>query len=207
MIKLTADWIYPVTSPPIQEGVIVLNDKGEILSIDQREAHDWASLSIHRGILVPGFINAHCHLELSHLKGVVGTGTTLLPFLKSVVQFRDVPQGEIDAAIARADLEMYENGIVAVGDISNKADTVNTKMESPIRYRSFIEMFDFLQEGLAQETYERARQTYEAYGDLERSYVPHAPYTVSKKLFRLISKANKPASVISIQYQRHQFRA
>ncbi|MCC6723483.1 MAG: amidohydrolase family protein [Saprospiraceae bacterium] len=193
MRKLTADLLLPITSAPLQNAVVITDDQGKILAIDQRENHDPASLEVHRGVITPGFINAHCHLELSHMKGVAPTGTGLLPFLKTVVNHRHVPQEQIDAAIEQGDREMWEAGIQAVGDICNKADTAATKRRSPIRYYSFVEMFDFLNDARAQQTfdgyYEVFAQQSDGNGD-RKSCVPHAPYTVSPTLFQLINVAN-----------------
>lgn len=197
MKKLTADYIFPVNSAPIRNGVVVLDDHGKILALDNRENHDPASLEVHRGVIVPGFVNAHCHLELSHMKGVAQTGTGLLPFLHTVVNFRDVSQKQIDEAIERADQEMYEAGIVAVGDISNKADTAAVKNRSKIRYYTFVEMFDFLKDDWAQKIFDGYYEVFkqQANGNGNRkSCVPHAPYTVSSKLFQLINQANQPAA-------------
>jgi len=146
MRKISADYLFPVSSDPIKNGVILLDDEGAILKLDSRENHEPSSLEIFQGVIVPGFINTHCHLELSHMKGVAPTGTGLLPFLQTVVNFRDVVEEDIFAAIEKGDREMFEAGIVAVGDISNKTDTAATKEKSAIRYYTFVEMFDFLQD-------------------------------------------------------------
>ncbi len=204
MRKLTADYIYPVSSGPLQNGVVIVDDTGKILQIDKRENHDPAFLEAHHGAIVPGFINAHCHLELSHMKGVAPTGTGLLPFLHTVVNHRDVSQERIDGAIEIADAEMYDEGIVAVGDISNKACTAATKRKSPIRYYTFVEMFDFLKDDWAQKTFDDYMKVFEQHsseGGNRKSCVPHAPYTVSKKLFSLINRANA-SSVFSPQDAR-----
>ncbi len=194
MRKITADLLLPITADPIKNAVVITDDQGKILAIDQRENHDPTSLETHRGVIVPGFVNAHCHLELSHMKGVAPTGTGLLPFLKTVVNHRHVPQEQIDAAIKQADQEMWEAGIQAVGDICNKADTAPTKRRSPIRYYSFVEMFDFLSDERAQQTFEGYYEVFAQQSDENgdrKSCVPHAPYTVSKKLFSLINAANQ----------------
>jgi aminodeoxyfutalosine deaminase len=204
MRKLTADYVFPVSSPPIREGVVVIDENGKILAVEDRSKHDPASLEHHRGAIVPGFVNTHCHLELSHMKGLAPTGTGLLPFLKTVVQFREFPMEEILDAIARADQEMYEAGIVAVGDISNKLDTAAQKSASPIRYYTFVEMFDFMQDALAEQTFRQYHEVYEGQSGADgnrKSCVPHAPYTVSPRLFGLIEQANTPDAGISIHNQ------
>ncbi len=202
MRKLTADLLYPITSPPVPEGVLVLDDTGRIQDITGRSEHDPASLEAYRGALVPGFVNTHCHLELSHMKGVAPTGTGLLPFLQTVVNYRDVSEEQIREAIDVADEAMYRAGIVAVGDISNKADTADCKRRSAIRYYTFVEMFDFLQDGLAARMYEQYRQVYDEQPE-HRSAVPHAPYTVSPTLFGLLRELNgrEPIRTVSIHNQ------
>lgn len=205
MRKISADIIFPVASAPLKDGVVIVDGEGQVLALGRRENHDPASLELYPGAIVPGFVNTHCHLELSHMKGRVDTGTGLLPFLQKVVKFRDIHMEEILSAIARADREMYENGIVAVGDISNKLDTAGQKARSPIRYYTFVEMFDFLQNEGAQETFDRYREVYAGQSDAggnRKSCVPHAPYTVSPRLFSLINEANEQEGItVSIHNQ------
>lgn len=204
MKKFSADVIYPIAKDPIENGVVITDDNGRILDVTSKDQHDPASIAYEPGALIPGLVNTHCHLELSHMKGKVDTGTGLLPFLQQVVQFRDIPQEEITAAIAAADTEMYENGIVAVGDISNKLDTVIAKDESRIHYYTFVEMFDFLQEGNAQQTFNGYKDVLDGQSDRRenrKSAVPHAPYTVSRELFRLIRQVNPDDATVSIHNQ------
>ncbi len=203
MRKISADYLFPVTSKPIKNGVLTIDDDGKIISIDTREHHKKSDLEIHKGVIVPGFVNTHCHLELSHMKGVAPTGTGLLPFLKTVVSFRDVEESDIMKAIEKADREMYDNGIVAVGDISNKLDTKATKEKSPIRYYTFVEMFDFMQDE-ADFFYQQYKEVYNGQSDKsgnKKSAVPHAPYTVSKTLFKKINALNKKRCTVSIHNQ------
>ena len=203
-MKLTADLIYPITSKPLKNQVLVLDENGFITSIDPIANHDPATVQQHKGVLVPGFVNTHCHLELSHMKGLVDTGTGLIPFIKGVVTMRDVPQDKIDLAIKAGDQEMYDAGIVACGDISNKMDTAKVKMDSPIKYYTFVEMFDFMQDANAQSTFDQYKAVFDEQADGEgnqKSCVPHAPYTVSNKLYQLINNQNKSGSTISIHNQ------
>ena len=201
----TADYLYPVTSAPIRNGIIALDDDGRITEILDPASSTFKAPATepikHAGILIPGFINTHCHLELSHLAGKSQTGKTLLPFLVDVVTMREVPQEEIDAAIEKWDAYMWENGIQAVGDICNKLDTAAVKSKSPIRYYSFVEMFDFLQPERAQASFAGYKPVYDgqATGDGNaKSAVPHAPYTVSDPLYALINEMNEGSETVSI---------
>ena len=204
MRKISANIVYPIDAPPIQNGVIVIDDNGQIVAIGERSSYDASTLEIYDGIIIPGFVNTHCHLELSHMKGKVNTGTSLIPFISNVVQFRDIPQEEIMSAIEAGDREMYEAGIVAVGDISNKKDTVAQKSKSSINYYTFVECFDFLQEDFASDTYLQYKAVYDAHNNADgnkKSFVPHAPYSVSKKLFQLINQANPEDCTVSLHNQ------
>mgnify|MGYP005842645855 FL=1 len=204
MKKFSADIVFPVSAAPVREGVVITDDGGKIIQIDRRDQHDPVTVDIRRGVIVPGFVNTHCHLELSHMKGKADTGTGLLPFLKTVVNFRDIPMEEILDAIERADREMYETGIVAVGDISNKSDTAAQKDSSKIRYYTFVEMFDFLQDSWTEKNFNDYRAVYEsqstAHGN-RKSVVPHAPYTVTEGLFRRIRELNDDGATVSIHNQ------
>ncbi|MFT7121004.1 MAG: cytosine/adenosine deaminase-related metal-dependent hydrolase [Neolewinella sp.] len=201
----TADYVYPITSAPIKNGIIVLDAKGMITAVlDPASPTYIAPASApqkHDGILIPGFINTHCHLELSHLVGKSQTGKTLLPFLVDVITMREMPQEAVDAAIEKWDAYMWEQGIQAVGDICNKLDTAPVKEKSPIRYYSFVEMFDFFQPDRAQASYDGYKAVYDGQANQNgnaKSAVPHAPYTVSDPLYTLINATNDGTETVSI---------
>jgi cytosine/adenosine deaminase-related metal-dependent hydrolase len=201
----TANYLYPITSPPIKNGIIALGDDGRITEILDPASPTFIAPATeplkHEGILIPGFINTHCHLELSHMVGKSQTGKTLLPFLVDVVTMREMPQAEIDAAIEKWDAYMWKQGIQAVGDICNKLDTAPVKRKSPIRYYSFVEMFDFFQPERARASFEGYKAVYDDQADGDgnaKSAVPHAPYTVSNPLYELINGVNDGTETVSI---------
>lgn len=161
------------------------------------------------GILCPGLINAHCHLELSHLKNVIPPHTGLIDFLCSVVTKRGFPVEFIQQEIEKAEKEMEENGIVAVGDIGNTADTALVKSKSRIRWQNFVEVLGFTDEK-AEENFKHYQtvantldKTLSATSTAYRtSLVPHAPYSISPKTFQFISQATS-GQIISIHNQEH----
>jgi cytosine/adenosine deaminase-related metal-dependent hydrolase len=141
------------------------------------------------GLLCPGFINAHCHLELSHLKDAIPTQTGLSEFVKQIVPKRAAAQEVIEAAIEAAENEMCNNGIVAVGDICNTADTIAAKTKGKLAYYNFVEIYGLdpllatqkMNEGLLlQAQYEAAH--------LKAVVVPHASYSVPAALLQLLAK-------------------
>lgn len=161
------------------------------------------------GILVPGLINCHCHLELSHLKNIIPPHTGLIDFLCSVVTKRDFSPDIIRQAIIHAEREMDEQGIVAVGDIGNTADTADTKRSSRIRWQNFVEVLGFTDEK-AEANMAHYRKVAASLAEaLEKSpvphrtsLVPHAPYSISPSTFRMINESTA-GQIISIHNQEH----
>lgn len=204
MIKCSADLIFTNQDSPLTDGVIIYDPDSGIIKDILDSSVGVGDIKRYNGILLPGYINTHCHLELSHLKGVIPTGTGLIPFINQVITLRDYPQDEIDHHIDKADRDMWEAGIVAVGDISNKVDTVPFKRKSRLRYYTFVEMFDLLQADQASTAYQRYSEVYDQHLEDDRhrkSVVPHAPYSVSNSLWTMIQSSYQPGATISIHNQ------
>jgi cytosine/adenosine deaminase-related metal-dependent hydrolase len=140
------------------------------------------------GILSPGFVNAHCHLELSHMKGMIPAHTGLQEFVKQIVALRQVAPEAIQEAIVAAESEMIANGIVAVGDISNTLDTLNQKAKHNLAYYSFVELYD-LDPTRAEDKIVEGLEIQKQFQEncVRASLVPHAPYSVTINLWNLLS--------------------
>ena len=161
------------------------------------------------GTLTPGLINCHCHLELSHLKEVIPPHTGLIEFLCSVVTKRGFDPAVIQEKIVAAEKEMWENGIVAVGDIGNTADTARVKSKSLIRWQNFVEVLSFTDEKAAENldhftTQKQLLETAMQQNPVasRTTLVPHAPYSISPRSFQLINELTA-GQVISIHNQEH----
>ncbi len=199
--KFKADYIF-TGKKLLNTNYVLITDENDLVEniLDAENAGD--DIEIFKGIISPGFINCHCHLELSHLKNVVEKGTGLVEFLINVVSNRKGIKEEIDAEMLNADKEMYDNGIVAVGDISNTTDSIKTKQNSKIYYQNFIEVL-----GFNEQSEERFRSYINVYNNFRNagfekntSIVPHAPYTVSNSMFKLINNFSA-RKIISIHNQ------
>jgi cytosine/adenosine deaminase-related metal-dependent hydrolase len=167
--------------------VLIFNEKDEfIASANVSEAGD--DIQQFEGILCPGFVNAHCHLELSHMKGMIPAQTGLQEFVKQIVALRQVAPEAIQEAIVAAEAEMVANGIVAVGDISNTLDTLSQKAKHRLAYYSFVELYDLDPTRAADKILaglEMQKQFQE--NCIRASLVPHAPYSVTNILWDLLS--------------------
>lgn len=194
MQKITADIVYTMAGEPLQNGVVVLDGQGRIMHVTDRTEFDPVELKHYKGALAPGFVNTHCHLELSHMLGKVDTGTGLIPFITNVVRQREAAAEIISEAIRLAEDQMLNEGIVAVGDISNSTNTFQQKLLGRMRYYTFVEMFDFLQNDQAESffaKYMKVHDQLQANSGSRKSCVPHSPYTVSPMLFQKVVSFNK----------------
>ncbi|MEO5910597.1 MAG: amidohydrolase family protein [Pelobium sp.] len=200
MRRFSADYIYTLEKEPIENGIIVTDDNGKILAVTDEKALLDPDIERFEGIIVPGFVNAHCHLELSHLHKKIPKGTGLIPFVKNVILNRAENDGIIVEAMKMADEEMCKNGIVAVGDISNSSISSPIKDTSKIKYHTFVEMLG-LEASKATTIFEDALLLKDKFNG-PSSITPHAPYSVSKKLIKDLAKYCKnQKNIITIHSQ------
>lgn len=215
MRYISADYIFPIASEPIKNGVIAVDDNGAISKVERSISevkNKRSEIEFYKGIICPGFVNTHCHLELSHLRSQVSESKGMTGFIKELLSKRfSFSEEEIQQAIADAETEMIKNGIVAVGDISNNNSTFKQKAKGNLLYHTFIEVFD-LDPDKAEEVFENAKklenelqQILNTKSLILNSITPHAPYTVSEKLLKLINNhAVKNKSIISIHNQESE---
>ena len=202
---LSAHYVFPVSSPPLKNGIVCVNDEGCIVDvIGGGRLEERKKLEFHNGILVPGFVNAHCHLELSHLRNAIKPHGGLSDFISSIRNLRKADSETILSAAKAADEEMKRNGIAAVGDISNGMDTLDVKRNSGIWYHTFVELFG-LDGNRAREIFATAQLSKQEFclAGLSASVVPHAIYSVSPALWEELyqSYSSMPPQVISIHHQ------
>jgi cytosine/adenosine deaminase-related metal-dependent hydrolase len=189
--KFSADKIFDGYSFLLQK-VIIVNASGVVIDVvDEQEGGD--DIEKLNGILCPGFINAHCHLELSHMKGHIPKFSGLVDFILKIVADRHYSEDDILEAIANAEDKMLQNGIVAVGDICNNALTIPQKNKKRLHYHNFIEASGFIP-AFAKKRFDESLSLLQAYSGKRSTengkratITPHAPYSVSPEMFALIN--------------------
>ena len=200
--KFTAEHIFTGYEILKEPSVLITDRSGVIIDlVNIKEAGD--GIEEFKGIISPGFVNAHCHLELSHLKGRIPENTGLVEFVKQVMSNRTKGNEQQLEAMEQADSKMYQSGIVAVGDICNSIDSISIKQSSKILWHNFIEVSGFVGD-TANSRMEAMKLVGEQFKN-ELPYhpttlSPHAPYSVSKKLFNLLNE-NTAGQLITIHNQ------
>jgi cytosine/adenosine deaminase-related metal-dependent hydrolase len=188
--KFRADQLFDGYCMRDDQDVLIATEEGVI---EDTVSLDDAGDDVQRfnGILSPGFINCHCHLELSHLKNSIPADTGLVNFVQQVMSQRHHSREIILEAIEKAENEMLENGIVAAGDICNTPMTLYQKSKSRIWYHNFIEVAGMLPQ-IAEQRFKQSVELFSVFGKLysipaeSNSIVPHAPYSVADELWQKI---------------------
>ena len=183
--KFTADYIFTGYEILPANFVLITNPEGVIIDIqDINNSGD--NIEVFKGLLTPGFINAHCHVELSHLKDVISTGTGLVEFVQQLMRHRTSFDEAKQKAMQNAVQEMYKAGIVAVGDICNTNDSIIVKQQSLLHWYNFIEVSGFIDAAATKRLADinPVYTNFVANNLTQTSLSPHAPYSVSKTLFK-----------------------
>jgi len=201
-----ADYIFPIDGEPIVNGYVEVDNEGTILSCGSAESLDTNSRSSAeylKGILIPGFANSHCHVELSHMKGLFRQGTGMDGFIQQINALRlTVSQEERIAALSEQMEQMYSAGVSVLADISNCDESFECKVSSPIYSRTYLEVFGTEPEDAPQilagaiELQKKAKQM-----GLDAAPTPHSPYTMSPLLNRLSAAEGLKSGYISYHNQ------
>lgn len=205
MRKIAATYLFTPDNQFVKNAIIICEDDGTIIDIKIQDEviKEVAGLEYYSGVLVPGFVNAHCHFELSHLKGKIEKGSGFINFLKQIHQLRNYKPHNIEILLQNIDRKMWMEGISAVGDISNTTDTIKAKKKSKIYYHTFIESFGF-HPSTVEKAFKVALQLQMKFdaSSLSNTIVPHSAYSVSEPLFlKIIEKAKSENRSISIHNQ------
>jgi aminodeoxyfutalosine deaminase len=187
--KFKADYLFDGTKMHNDGSILVCREDGTIESI-LPENEPAGMLEEFSGILTPGFINCHCHLELSHLKGMIPQKSGLVDFILAVMKQREKQLEFKLECIKQEEARMIQSGIVVTGDICNTTDTLLEKSVHRLSYYNFIELLGWLPDqasGRYQFGMSLFSQFAQKTGDTRHlSITPHSPYSISDMLWKLM---------------------
>ena len=139
--RVAAAFVYTLESDtPIRNGFVEYDESdGTVLAVG--ECSDPASEDILEGALVPGFVNAHCHVELSHLHKKFRKGTGMAGFIDQINELRDWAGREKKAELVQEWMDkMWSDGVSAMADISNDDSSFDVKASHKMYTRTFLEV-------------------------------------------------------------------
>lgn len=205
-----SDILFPVSAPPVRDAYLECDGQGTIVrygSLSDLEPEMAASAIRVEGFLVPGFTNAHCHIELSHMKGLFREATGMDGFIRQINELRLTVdrQGRL-AAMREAFEGLAAQGVRAMGDISNCDESFEMKAEAlasgKIFTRTFLEVFGTEPEDAVtiMEEAEALRRKAASLG-LDAAPTPHSCYTMSPLLNRMAAAAALESGYISYHSQ------
>lgn len=177
-------------------GMVTIDAQGVILDIESRPGVDsHYGVEFYSGVLMPGMVNAHTHLELSHLRGAIPTGCGFTGFAEGLGAVRNsFTAAEQLAAADYHDARMYAEGVAATGDISNGNLAFSVKKRSKILYHTFLELY-----GLHLNDAERLHTLLDkARADnLPATITPHSAYSLNEAAFAAATGGaeNNPLSI------------
>lgn len=203
MRRFAAQYLITNKGPVLKRAIVTTDDEGRIIDIDnnQDELDNQPSVEFHNGIIIPGFVNCHCHLELSHMKGIIPQRQGLASFIEQIRTNRNSAPEAIERAAFAEDNAMFKKGTVVCADICNNTSTFRIKAQSRIRYFNLIEVFG-IDPAKASKRFSEAMSVAEAAKKMNLPYslTPHSPYSVSLPLFRLLSEVTAGSKLISIHF-------
>lgn len=184
---------------PIADAAVVIDDKHAVVdvgpAVDVLPRHTGAPVERIPGVVFPGLVNAHTHVELSAMRGKVAGGRGFVAWVDSLLSLRVEHSPEDDAdAIESAAEDLARFGTVAVGDITNSLAAVSALARRGIGGWAFHEVFGQDRDavlrrvrGLSQELAERHARWPST--DLEYAPAPHTLYTTHPEAVHALVEA------------------
>lgn len=202
MKRITAEYIYTLESEPIRNGFVEYEEDGTITAVGQCEAGE----EVMPGAIVPGFVNAHCHVELSHLHKKFRKGTGMAGFIDQINELRDWAGREVKQQLVQEWMDkMWNDGVSAMADISNDDSSFDIKKSHKMYTRTFLEVFGSepeMCEGVMNDVTALKAVADEA--GIDAAPTPHSCYTMSPQLLSASAAAGLESGYLSYHSQESQ---
>jgi cytosine/adenosine deaminase-related metal-dependent hydrolase len=214
MRAVHADALVTGDGDAIGDAAVVLDERCEVVDVgragDILPRHGGIAVERARGVLVPGLVNAHTHLELSALRGCVPGGAGFVPWVEHLIGARVEARPEDDEeAIERAVEELDASGTVAVGEVTNSLGAVHALARRGFVGSIFHEVFGVDRASVERRVAELPRVLEERVGDwpspdLAYAPTPHTLYTTHESVVRrLVREARDRHVRVSVHLSEH----
>lgn len=203
-MRLTAEYVYTSgSSGVIKNGYVEFDEAdGTIVSVGECSADE----QITPDALTPGFVNGHCHIELSHLHGKFRKGTGMAGFIDQINELRDWAGRDEKVRLTRYWMDkMWADGVSAMADISNDDSSFDVKKSHDMYTRTFLEVFGsepHMCEGVMEEV--TALNATADQAGIDAAPTPHSCYTMSPELLSASAAAGLAKGFLSYHSQESQ---
>jgi len=196
--------LLPMTnSKPLENGQLII-DKGRIqkISSDFSDPIEGELIDLSDHLILPGFVNAHCHLSLSALKGQIPQSVSFVDWIRSVVEKNELMSWENRVLALHAQAKvMVRSGVTGLVDYIPEKKFITEYSSLPFRKTLFLEVIGFLSslvKPIVENLEITLKKNINERGMSKIGLAPHAPYSVSPQLFselkRLADKYKCPLS-------------
>ena len=201
--RITAEFVYTLDSQePIRNGFVEYDEDGTILNVGVCAEGE----EVMPGAIVPGFVNGHCHVELSHLHKKFRKGTGMAGFIDQINELRDWAGNDVKAKLVQEWMDkMWNDGVSAMADISNDSSSFKVKKSHRMYTRTFLEVFgsepEMCDGVMAEVTALKAEA--DQIG-IDAAPTPHSCYTMSPQLLSASAAAGLADGFLSYHSQESQ---
>jgi cytosine/adenosine deaminase-related metal-dependent hydrolase len=202
--RIAAEFVYTLDAKePIRNGFVEYDDvDGTIIGTGECAEGE----EIMPGAIVPGFVNGHCHVELSHLHKKFRKGTGMAGFIDQINELRDWAGNDVKARLVEEWMDkMWNDGVSAMADISNDSSSFLVKKNHKMYTRTFLEVFGsepHMCDGVMKDVTELKAEADKA--GIDAAPTPHSCYTMSPQLLSASAAAGLAEGFLSYHSQESQ---
>ncbi len=195
-LVLFAKYIVTMDRPqPIEDGFVLIQDS-RVLQVGKREDFYFVPslrmLDLGETVLLPGLINAHCHLDFTAFKGKVKYQGGFREWLRQMGMIgRATTSVEFKKSIEKGIKESLAYGTTTICDVASSWESYALLLKSALRSVVFFELIDMAQPSTAQywkNFQTRLKSVLRLNPPTDTcgwGLSPHTPFTVSKELLQL----------------------
>ncbi|HVH10135.1 MAG TPA: amidohydrolase family protein [Gemmatimonadales bacterium] len=203
MLRVRAGAVYPITAPPITDGAVLVGDDGAIAAVGSHATvpapTEARGIHFPEAVLVPGLVNTHTHLELTHLAGKTSE-RDFARWIRAIRTLKDAtPPEEFERAAEQGVRDCWAAGITCVADTGSTGAPLRALARLGGRGIYYQEVFGpdpgQWRTSLAELEGAVAALAPSASGRARLGVSPHAPYTVSEALYRAVAKFARRATL------------
>jgi cytosine/adenosine deaminase-related metal-dependent hydrolase len=184
-VRLTARWIFPVSSPPIENGLLEIAD-GRIESVEPLAGRSCLdAIDVGNSAILPSLVNAHAHLEFSDLAEPIQPPAPFADWIQNLIAHRNARSESMTSLVARGARQSAESGTSIVGDIVTGLWLPDESTRAGSKIVAFRELIGLRPEEQKPQL-QLARHHIAVCRDsgVQPALSPHASFSVSPELFR-----------------------